>query len=247
MNIEFCTSCRKVLEQKGQVIDHDSDYIFCSEDCISEFFSPVISYLALAKDINSSEVDDQTLELLTGSPDQVWENYVSHHFKLYTHILSLNSLAGDTQNYVLFCSYLDGSPSYILEFFPTSDLDRYQKGELVYEKNKDVEILDLVEGRKNEFLSELLSLRSELDIGFESFHLYQQYEEEVVSEYTESYADEENSGFGYFIKFINKESDQFYYIVYGHYETGTIHPVLSFPTIDQDYYQRIIKNQKLSL
>lgn len=247
MGIEFCVSCRKVLFEKTQVVDHDSDYIFCSEDCINEFFAPVISYLSHGKGEETDSIDDDVLEILTKSPDEIREVYISHHFKMYTHLLTHNRYTSNPEHFVLYCSYLDNSPSFIFGFFKVAGLDTFRQGELVYEKDKQVEVLDILEGKKNEFLSELLVKRSELDIPFENFHYYQKYQDETIENHTEAFKDPDDTEFGYFVKKFDGAEETFYFIVYGHYSTGIIHAVLGYPSIDQAYFNSLRELEKLVL
>lgn len=148
-----CQSCSTVLQKEDRAlfVEEEIGRIFCSEECISAFFSPEVERLEKGY-LRRSSVNDLTseekesfghLRLITlQEPDEVWREKTLTGDYRYTLISEFLPSSKPIWS-VCICLFLRGEPSFLFLSFVTKNpslVNYYRKGEPV-----DKEVLQ--EGR----------------------------------------------------------------------------------------------------
>lgn len=211
--------------------------------------------------------DKELFEKVLYSPDEVWLERNELNEEYYTHILKMDKGA----HFILICSYYEGEPAFVYFKSITYNLDLvklYQKeiyiDQETINKHSDPEDLDImtdkelldeiqlprdladdIDLKKSEFLAILLERRSDDDIAFEEYPLYDDYLSLTLDDADDEYHNEDDAGdeFMTFIKSFKKENKAFFYIALCLQVTipttneVALLPVLSFPSTDENLYK----------
>ncbi len=136
-----CYSCHQKLSADTRVlfVEEEKKRTFCSEECISEFFSPQVErlerdYLSRVTPSDFSISEREALAHLRWvtlqEPDEIWCELVSSGDLVYTVISEFNT--GSKKSWcVCICLYLRGEPSFLFVAFPTRDpmlVDFFRRG-----------------------------------------------------------------------------------------------------------------------
>lgn len=143
--METCRFCAKDLrdEERALFVEEEVGRIFCSEDCISSYFSTeverlekeYVKYASNIEDLSGEEKENYAhLRWLTlQEPDEVWRQKTLAGDYRYTLISEFEP--GDRPIYcVCICLFLRGEPSFLYLAFPTKSVtlvDLYRRGERV--------------------------------------------------------------------------------------------------------------------
>ncbi|MFN8369696.1 MAG: hypothetical protein U0T83_03620 [Bacteriovoracaceae bacterium] len=120
--------------------------------------------------------------------------------------------------------------------------------------NLKKEVVDLIDQKKSSMLADLLSKRSNADIPFEDFHIYDQFGTQTLAEPDELYRyDDEGEEFFVYIKTHSVQNRSFYYFIICLYYTSNeeqmqdiLIPILSFPSVDPKIYQEYKKGEQIT-
>lgn len=141
---EYCYACSKDLksQEKALFVEEEIGRVFCSEDCITQYFQPEIERLESdyfkhrPKDDLTPEEREQFAHLrwvTLQEPDEVWRKKGSGGELHYT-LISEFKPASKSVWCVCQCLFLRGEPSFLFLAFPTKSAAlaaRYRKGERV--------------------------------------------------------------------------------------------------------------------
>lgn len=142
--VEHCCSCDKVLESKARVlfVEEELGRIFCSEDCITQYFQHEIEALekeylkARPKDELTGEEREKHAHLrwmTLQEPDEIWRQKTAEGDHRYTLISEFKTDAR-TIWCVCICLFLRGEPSFLYIAFPTKSqslVNHFRKGDRV--------------------------------------------------------------------------------------------------------------------
>ncbi len=120
--------------------------------------------------------------------------------------------------------------------------------------NLKKEVIDMIDQKKSSMLADLLAKRSNVDIPFEDFHIYDQFGALTLSEPDELYRyTEDGEDIFVYIKTHSVQNRSFYYlIVCLYYSTNEdqmqdiLIPILSFPSLDPKIYQEYKKGEQIT-
>ncbi len=144
MAAEACLQCSKRLRKNDRAlfVEEENCRIFCSEDCIADFFAPEVGRLEKEyfKNLAQGDLTDQEREAMAhlrwvtlDEPDEVWrEKTLSGDFR-YT-LISEFKPSSKSVWCICICLFLRGEPSFLFLAFPTRNstlVDRYRRGERV--------------------------------------------------------------------------------------------------------------------
>ncbi len=141
---EHCFACSSVLEsdERALFVEEEKGRIFCSEDCISNFFAPDVERLEkeYLKQLSSSDLNGDEKEKLAHlrwitleEPDEIWREKTltgDHRFTLISEFKPGNRPIWC----VCICLFLRGEPSFLYMAFPTKNaamVNFYRRGERV--------------------------------------------------------------------------------------------------------------------
>ena len=219
----------------------------------------------------NSEYIEKTLE----APDELWCHEGIEENRFYSFIKSHNA-SDESFSMVVLCFLYHGDPSFIL--FSTCSknqkfIDHYRVGSKIENFvtpkggvgedgdspqesiEVDEETMQIIENKKSNLLADMLEHRSPADIPFESFHLYDEFIEETLSDPDEIYRrdDFEKDEIKIYIKAFDKDGTSFYYFsicVEIKYEKDSkmeiIAPVLCFPTLDGELYNHYRQGERIA-
>ncbi|MDP7320915.1 MAG: hypothetical protein QF441_09920 [Bacteriovoracaceae bacterium] len=283
-SLYFCENCRQLVADVSQLhfVEENSDRGFCCENCIMEFYRPFLlafeneeELLRDKLNLFDEDYDDQLseeglLDRVLMQPDERWLDTNELGQKFYTHILRLNK-EGIAFYFIAICSYIESGPSFVYYRLATKHeglLQKYKRGEKLdaqvsleaseEDSVKDItiepEVIDLLESKKSLLLAWLMEIRSEVDIEFEQFHLYDKYLSETIETPDEVYEYEDEAGdtLNNYIKSFKIDKTEFFYVVIAYpYEIAAenkmaILPILSFPSIDKSLYPHVTLGKKLT-
>ncbi|MBT3982821.1 MAG: hypothetical protein HOE90_15790 [Bacteriovoracaceae bacterium] len=289
----FCTNCRSsvpVLEDMFLVEEKVSN-LFCSEDCIVEFYQPIIKIfedrekeLRLTHEAN----DESSIKVFASAqfttevfekPDEIWRNTNELTETIFTSISRLR-IEEEDHFLVVNCLVYRGKPSFILHQTLTQNteiLNFFREGEkvLTFTMSDDQEVeeieeesfsddvvkIDLdsnemanLEQKKSEFLAVLLEKRSDADISYEKFQLYDECINETIDFPDEIffYKDSGDEIFTYIKAFEKNETSFFYFVICTKASLKTedgedlLIPILTFPSIDGEIYKLYKRGEQLT-
>lgn len=258
-------------------IEENSDRGFCCEECIMEFYRPYMQAFEqeeedLRQELHLFEedidfnllVNETYLQKALTSPDEVWhyKDEISQSF--YTHIFEHKT--NDAVIYqILIASYIDNSPAFVYYRTLTKELqilERYKRGvqlkvdDLIPDESMETqneiaeianEIIEEVESKKSMLLAQMLEHRTNSDIDFEEFIVYDKYLEQTINTPDEMFIIEDETGDEIYscIRFF-KMSDKtmFFYIALAYpyqdkldNEVTHLIPILGFPSNDKKLYE----------
>lgn len=207
--IERCYACEKGLKTQDRAlfVEEEVGRVFCSEDCITNFFQPEIErlekeYFRLRpRDDLTPEEREQYAHLrwvTLQEPDEVWQTRSLAGDQRYT-LISEFKPADKTVWCVCTCLFLRGEPSFLYLAFPTKSaalVNHFRKGERMewVRPNDQREAAEGAEGEpatdglardwtESETLrAEIHSTRHPDDIPTEEFALYEHLLEKVLEE-----------------------------------------------------------------
>lgn len=238
----FCESCRKIVNDISQLyfVEENSDRGFCSEECIKDFYRPIMKFLeqeetVFRKELNLEDEEhllhlfgkEKLLENAISNPDEKWllvndvdQKFITHFYKF--------SHEGIQTFLILICTYIEDEPSFVYYRTITQEKDliaKYQREFLleVEEENKltsqeseiPTEFFEMLETKKSSLLAEHLVLRKESDITFEEFYHYEKFLESTMKSPDEVYQieDDEGDDLYVYIKSFLELDKTFFYIV----------------------------------
>jgi hypothetical protein len=271
--IYYCNECKKVIENVSNLlfVEQGSSRGFCSEDCIEEFYSPLILFFEseiirqrkifdiIEEEIVTEHEDDFFVEELSRNPDEVY--------------CLVNELKEETYLYfkrkkdffiMMICTRFNNEPSFIFSITKSKSqkfINEFKVGLKVNLENsieeneveEDIAFLELLENKKSSLLAELLSCRSENDIPFENFSNFEISFEETLENPDEIYELKDRDGdlvFNYLKSFMDQNIGSFFYIIVGlkkiiAQNDINVYPILTFPTKDLDLYKKFRAGTKV--
>jgi hypothetical protein len=271
--IYYCNECKKIVENVSSLlfVEQGSNRGFCSEDCIEDFYSPLILFFEseiirqrkifdiVDEDIITEYEDDFFVEELSRNPDEVY--------------CLVNELKEETYLYfkrrkdffiMMICTRFNNEPSYIFSITKSINqkfINEFKVGLKVNLENskeeieieEDIAFLELLENKKSSLLAELLSCRSENDIPFEMFNNFEISFEETLENPDEIYELKDREGdfvFHYLKSFMDQKIGSFFYIIVGlkkiiGQSDINVYPILTFPTKDLDLYKKFRAGTKV--
>jgi hypothetical protein len=269
----YCYQCKKISHNLSEFlfVEEDSNKSFCSDKCIEGFFSPLVDYYDSEEKKFRSELDlhekhlvdflsdDEKIDELLTTPDEIWCQENEFQDKLYTLIKRFKIDHDKSFSLIVLSFMYADKPSFILFMTATEDervLEKFKVGtktEMSISKSSssssvleiDAETLTLLESKKSSYLAEMLDKRSPADIPFESFHLYEEYLDPTMQNPDEIFKlkDDEGDEIFTYIKAQVKDTISFYYLVVCYSlkqgpskDKETLIPILSFPTLDGELY-----------
>ena len=241
--IYYCKSCKKVSDSLDSLlfVEEGSPVSFCSEDCIEQFYSPLVDFFNKEMTKTRSDMgllDEPALDYLESPslvqkhmkrPDEIYrfENQLKEEFYA---LVSKFENEGDKFEFISLCFIFNKAPSFIFAITSTSDsafaalfkrgekidsISDFYESQIATELQIDEEVMKNVEFKKNSFLAEHLELRKDFDIPFEKFELYIDYFEKTLETPDELYLgeDEEGDEQYIYIKAFEKDGTSFFYLV----------------------------------
>jgi len=229
--------------------------------------------VGVTKDNDSTALDylgdSAVMDRLLYTPTEIWVDRNVAGEEVY-HFLSLIEGVDNGPLYgVVVALVREFSPSFILSATVTKSLELFNKyrlgmkiddissylkrgGEQISEMALDEEIFNSVERLKSELLATHLELRSENDVPYEDFYLY----EECLSKTMENpdavyYHQLHGQELLSYMKSGSGKHGAFFYIVIclrladDAAENNLVVPVFSFPTIDGDLYQQFCEGTQV--
>lgn len=138
---EQCFCCDKNLNKADRAlfVEEENSRVFCSETCISKFFTPEISRLEkeYLKHVKSDDLSGHRREkfnhlrwITLQDPDEVWRIKTSEGDYRYTLISEFKPSVKSVWC-ICICLFLRGEPSFLYLAFPTRNealVNRYRKG-----------------------------------------------------------------------------------------------------------------------
>lgn len=269
-----CHECKKIAENVEELlfVEDGSSRSFCSEDCIEEFYSPMIIYydnkikslrdkMGLSEEVIISDRDDDFLvEEVSQYPDEVWKLTSDLKEEIFFHIKRHKSFY-----LIIVCTHFNQVPSFIYNLVKTSSkelLNEFRVGEKLdlnkeaitnQEISESVELLEYLDGKKSSVLSEILTLQGPNDIPFEDFLNYENSLNETLTNPDEIYEfkDRDRDQVVYYLKsFVDVDLGSYFYIVLGLKKKNSdeeymVYPYFSFPTNDPKLYQQFRKGNRV--
>ena len=246
------------------IINEEQGLVFDTEDELYAHFATDVQTLekeffdlrgdADIEEVQFKKYDDQ-LERVIDDPDEVWEDSRAlEGQRVYVYIRAFEDV------YHLAVCYLTGAtPSFVYLHFPTTSdslVDRYRRGELVFERLGENIAIGALEGdalHENDDLAEglyraMLLLRIEKDIAEEDFVTYADFREDTLEDADEIWRSPDSLGnvLVSFIKEFNDEDEFTYVVVTVEDEPSGSHALLfSFPTRDRNLADRYRHGENL--
>ena len=138
---EHCVCCEKNLSKSDRAlfVEEENSRVFCSEACITNFFTPEINRLEkeYLKHVKPDDLSGQQREkynhlrwVTLQDPDEVWCVKTSEGDDRYT-LISEFKPGVKSVWCICICLFLRGEPSFLYLAFPTRNaalVDRYRKG-----------------------------------------------------------------------------------------------------------------------
>lgn len=209
--------------------------------------------------------DDEKIDNLLNSPDEIYYQENDFGEKLYSLIKNFKLNENESFSMIALCFIYANKPSFILFMTATQDeeilkkftsgkktemkISQEEKGNII---EIDAETLSILENKKSNYLADMLDSRSPADVPFESFHLYDECLDHTMQNPDEIFksTDSEGDDIYTYIKAHVRDTITFYYFVICFAFKGdknpkneTLIPILSFPTLDGELYQRYKKGE----
>lgn len=221
------------------------------------------------------------MEMTLSRPKQIWrlENELKEEvFAFISEFKERETQFQKTFYFIILCTVFDRRPAFIFSVTTTKDLKvlkAYQIGEPIQDPTSFLKPLDTgglaeegsssptdvhpeaiqgLEQKKGQILAQQLELRSEADIPFDQFNLYDQFFDPTIEDPDEVYRWHDDSGdvLMTYIKAHNQGQTSFFYfvimlridpkwVVQPEQNKEVLVPVLSFPSVDgeiSDFYRK---------
>lgn len=274
----YCTECKAVVAELDQLlfIEAETTKGFCSEDCIEDFYSPLIAYfenlektirqkLSIDHEVIRTGMDDKALiESIISDPGEVWHIQNELKESLYTYIrhfgdfsaVVIAAVYNEEASFVFFRT-LTRSRAFLDEF-RSKDQENKMPPKANPEESfseEDFAFLQELENKKSRLLADLLVKRKESDIAFEEFSLYENCFQDCLETPDEVFESKDKEGdvFFVYIKSFLKNGKNFFYIIscLKRKDTETVEdvsvfPVLAFPTNDMDLVREFRSGLKIA-
>jgi hypothetical protein len=237
-----CTECKAFVPSLDKLyfVEDKSTKGFCSEDCIEDFFLPLVRYFenaekSLRENINleSENIrgllnDKELIENVLDTSHEVWLITNELDEDIYLNIKKIKDYYG-----IVLCKMFNGHPSFVLFSTATQSeifLANMRSGERVYntaetniEKSEneesftddDAQFIQLLESKKSGLLAGLLETRKNSDIDFEHFSAYEDCFTETLEIPDEVFEFKDRDGdliFNYIKSFMREKNNIFYII-----------------------------------
>jgi len=237
----FCYQCKTIIESVERLlfVEEETNRGFCSEECIEEFFRPLMEYyrdqsdsyrkkLNLDENVDALKIQfEQYFEDLFENPSEIWklENDLGEALYFMSsqagkdgpYLIALVTLFSGSVSFVYFTSI-----SYNLEFLnffrvgtKIEELEKVFKMRTNMEKELMEEFASDIEMIKSELLADLLMNHQETDIDAEKYSLYDRYMQVTMDGPDDAYRYPAKDGSELLsvIKAFEVEGKSFYYIV----------------------------------
>lgn len=276
----YCSECKKIIEEIEDLyfVEDGTPRGFCSESCIEKFYADIVKHFEklindkkeeLKLDENSLakyHEDPHLIDQLLKDPTEI--RRIENQLKEEYFVFFKNVKDSDVW-LVATCFVFNYRPSFILSLDATKSEDLlkfYRQGEKVEdmepfkqsesENVMEQEVLEEIEQKKSKLLADLLTMRKDTDIPFESFPLYEDFFDVTLHDPDEMYSheDEEGDEIVVCIKAHDKDGVSFYYFVLcihvgdkvENVDSNAIFPVLGFPSLDGNIYKNFQVGRKIS-
>lgn len=235
--IYFCSECRKIVKSLNELlfISEHSQLGFCSENCIEDFYLPIIKHYertehSLRKKHNVADeyiqpairVEDIIDDVLA-FPDEIFslsnelgDSYF-HFIKFFStyYAIVIASLHENKASFV-FLSTLTNSKEFLNEFRHGEKIVLEKKRN--EDEDEDMIFIQYLEGKKSKILADVISNKSDTDISFEDYPEYEFCFQETLDQPDEIFEKKDNEGdllFTYIRSFSKKDlpHEAFFYIV----------------------------------
>lgn len=253
------------------IIDKKAGLVFNSEKELLEHFRPQIELFEKEfrghrdpRDFSDKDLEefDDELDLTVDKPDQIWADKDSVPGTTIFHFHRSFESEGVEYFYVVVCLLdSDDVPAFVFLHFATKFrglLEKFQRGELVYDKVYDefepagIEGDALMEGDSLALglFAAMMKIRSGQDIPLEKFQDYAELREETVSSPDEIWKSNDMMG-NNLVTFIREFPDHptgdLSYVVVTHEDEGAnVHSLLfSFPSNDESLLDRYRHGENL--
>ena len=237
----YCTECKTIENSLENLlfVEEKSAKGFCSEDCIEDFYRPLIRHfegieLSLRKKmgIESEQIEfnfsnNQFTEEVISTSDEVWRVNNELDESIFSYIKYYPNFTG-----VVVCKMYNGEASFVFLCTATRSrelLTEFRAGEQMTDSNlvsndeeipedfsdEDFNFMQLLENKKSKLLAELLEKRNDDDIPFENFMDYEYCYPETLDNPDEVFENRDNDGDSFFIyiKSFIKNGNNFFYII----------------------------------
>ena len=269
-----CVECKRVVDEAENLLflSDDDNFAFCSELCVEVHLKELVSFyhhfIEQKSCYNKHQFNTSSLNHLLSSPDEVWKfsNALKRDVFCYLKFFKIDEI----EFYLIsLCFTFERQPSFILKSFSVESRDELENllaggvkqqakkfSSAVAEVSLELSEEDLteLELKKSIFLSNLLGLRKESDLAWESFPSYESCLVETINSPDEVFEniDEEGDLFLTYIKTFSEERRIFYYLVMLNPSKGNLQKsvkemkiILAFPTIDSDLYAEFTKGKAI--
>lgn len=207
----ICLFCEKTLgkKEKALFVEEEIGRIFCSEDCITDYFTPEVEilekeYKTTLKSDDLVGIEKEKLAhlrwLTLQEPGETWRQKTPSGDLRYTLISEFQPIDKPIW-YICICLFLRGEPSFLYLAFPTKNpslVDQYRRGEQIKtthsKKAQDVPQDRLAESWTQEETdrARFLQDRKKDDIPIEEFGLYDACFDETLENPDEVWAIEKD-------------------------------------------------------
>lgn len=220
--IYCCVECKKIVEDIQSIlfVEDNSQRGFCSEDCIEDFYRPIVNYYDLEvlrlrqlhHLINENLDNDEGAEAgydenfyveeLTQSADEVWcfvnelkeETYYYIKFRRHFMTAMICTQFNEVPSFI-FCLIKTQSQKLINEFRVGVKIDLGKKETHTAEEVEDnIEFLTMLENKKSSLLGQLLSEWKDSDINIEDFQNFDIAFNETLANPDEIYETKDSEG-----------------------------------------------------
>jgi len=200
-----CQFCNTVLEQEDRAlfVEEEIGRIFCSEECISQFFAPEVERLEkrFQRRFSTNDLTAQEREsfahlrwITLQESDEIWREKTLTGDYRYTLISEFMPASKPVWS-VCICFFLRGEPSFLFLSFVTKNpalANDYRKGERVEKVRSPETKANISKGHApsdhlasdwtadETYLAQVNQERSKNDITHEEFELYQSFLEETL-------------------------------------------------------------------
>lgn len=231
--VYFCTHCRKSVEKLTELyfVEENSHKGFCGELCIEKYYLPVVEkfeendkFVKNECKYHSGDFDylnnnNEVVEKIFNAPDEVYyqvnelgEMYYFFHKRFPEgHFgISICHMYNSEPSFIYLCSVTDSEK--VVEYYKAGSKAKIKRKE--DNLNLSKELIDHIEQKKSVFLAMVIQNKSEKDISFEEYPVYQKYLSNTMSEPDEIYELKDNEGDTFFsyIKTFEFNGNSFYYI-----------------------------------
>lgn len=271
----YCSECKKILKEIEDLlfVEEGSSKGFCSEECIEDFYLPIMKYYEdyiselrvkhniLEKEVTTIDNDQMLVDEVSNYPDEIFRSVNDLKEELFVYVKFHHGFYS-----IVICTVFNETPAFIFAYTKTKStklVELMRIGEKVdinvapLNENKlmeDAQFIEELESKKSSILGTLLSERSDADIPFEDFLKYDKYLSETIETPDEIYEMKDRDGdrLIYFLKtIVDKKFGNFFYVVIAmknkQDNEEMLYPIISFPTNNfAQFNQYRIGEKKLS-